>query len=271
LNPLDIFLPIWNPLVGAIEEALRYLTTVTGSAGLAIIIFTIGVRTGLIPLALMQARSQRAMLRLQPQLRELQQKYGSDRQKMAQEQMRLYKEGGYSPFTGCLPLVIQMPIWFALYSALRNLAGSDEAFQGAFLWIPSLASHDPLYILPVLTAGTQWVVQRMSMVPSADPQQQQMNRMMEFMPLMFFFFALQYGAGLAVYWTVSNVYSIAQQYFTVGWGTLPFLGTKPPPSDSGKNSGGSPPNGRANGKDESRTPRARRNGASTPGRRRRGK
>src|SRR4030095_726550 len=100
-----------------------------------------------------------------------------------------------------------MPIWFALSSALINLGHNNEAFQTPFLWIPNLAGPDPLYILPVLTGATQWVVQRMSTMPSTDPQTQQMNRMMEFMPIMFFIFSLQVASGLALYWVVSNVYS----------------------------------------------------------------
>jgi YidC/Oxa1 family membrane protein insertase len=250
LSPFDVFLPIWNPfLVQPIETALRFFTELTGSAGLAIIILTIGIRTAMLPLTLIQVRSQKAMQRMQPQLKELQQKYGSDRQRMAQEQMRLYRENGVNPAAGCLPLVLQMPIWFALYAALNQLAATYPPFQEGFLWIPSLAHSDPYYILPVITGVTQWVVQRMSMLPTTDPQQQQMNRMMEFMPLMFFFFSLQVASGLALYWVVSNVYTFFQQYFMVGWGTLPFLGSGGSSSGgtpaSPNNNGGKPSNGTA--------------------------
>ncbi len=224
---MEAFLPIWNTfLVYPIMHALQKLTELVGSAGIAIILLTIIIRTLMLPLSMIQIRSQKSMQRLQPQLRELQQKYGNDRQRMAQEQMRLYKEGGVNPVAGCLPLVLQMPIWFALYSALITLANNDPSFQEPFLWIPSLAHPDPLYILPIVTGVTQWVVQRMSMTPTADPQQAQMNRMMEFMPIMFFFFSLQVASGLALYWVVSNLYTFAQQYFAVGWGTLPFLSTR---------------------------------------------
>jgi YidC/Oxa1 family membrane protein insertase len=220
-------------------HALQTLTEHTGSAGIAIILLTIIIRTLMLPLSLIQIRSQKSMQRLQPQLRELQQKYGNDRQRMAQEQMRLYKEGGVNPVAGCLPLVLQMPIWFALYSALITLANNDPSFQEGFLWIPSLAHPDPLYILPIVTGVTQWVVQRMSMMPTSDPQQQQMNRMMEFMPIMFFFFSLQVASGLALYWVISNLYTFVQQYFTMGWGTLPFLGNKGSSGKSGNTGGNS--------------------------------
>jgi YidC/Oxa1 family membrane protein insertase len=242
---LEAITQLWNTmLVWPIESALRSLTELTGNAGIAIILLTIIIRTAMLPLSLLQIRSQKAMMRLQPELRELQQRFGSDRQKMAQEQMKLYRERGVNPVAGCLPLVLQMPIWFALYSALINLSNNDPSFQAAFLWIPNLAHADPYYILPVVTGATQWVVQRMSMMPTSDPQQQQMNRMMEFMPLMFFFFSLQVPAGLALYWVISNVYTFFQQYFTVGWGTLPFLGSSgnEPPAP-GRGEGSSKPKG----------------------------
>src|SRR5436190_2570721 len=222
---MDIFLPVWDTfLVHPIQQALLELTRITGNAGWAIILFTLGIRTLLLPLGIQQARSQRNMAKLQPQLREIQKKFAGDRAKQSQEQMRLYRETGINPAAGCLPLFLQFPIWFALYAALNQLANHPEEypdFQAAFLWLPSLAQHDPIYILPVLTGATQWVVQRMSTMPVADPQQQSMNRALEFMPIMFVFFALNFPSGLAVYWVTSNIYSFVQQYFLVGWGNLP--------------------------------------------------
>lgn len=245
---MDAITEVWNVLlVWPIENALLALTQAAGSAGLAIIIFTVAVRTLMLPLGIQQARSQRAMARLQPQLREIQKRYSGDRTKQSQEQMRLYRESGVNPVAGCLPLVLQMPIWFALYSALINLGNNVETFQTPFAWIPNLAHPDPIYILPVLTGATQWVVQRMSTMPSSDPQTQQMNRMMEFMPIMFFVFSLQVASGLALYWVVSNVYSFFQQYFLVGWGNLPFLGSKKPtdPGAGGNGAAVAAPRGRS--------------------------
>jgi YidC/Oxa1 family membrane protein insertase len=233
----DSFTHVWNlVLVWNIENALLWLTTVTGSAGIAIIVFTILVRTGMLPLSIKQIQSQKAMMTLQPKLKELQKRYEGDRAKLGQAQIQLYKEAGVNPLAGCLPMAIQMPIWFALYSALINLSHNEESFKSSFLWIHSLAapamptfgdvSTWPLVILPVLTADTQWVVQKMSTMPTTDPQQQQMNRMMEFMPFMFLMFSFQVASGLTVYWVISNIYSIVQQRVFVGWGTLPYLGTK---------------------------------------------
>ena len=244
------FTSIWNLLlVHPIEAALLALTALTGSAGIAIIVFTILVRTAVLPLGLMQVRSQKAMWALQPKIKELQKRYGSDRQKFAQEQMKLFQEHGVHPLAGCFPMLVQMPIWFALYSALINLSSPERnisEFQGGFLWIQNLAqpamptgdpSTWPLVILPLLTAVTQWIVQKMSTLPPMDEQQAQMNRMMEFMPLMFLVFSFQVASGLVLYWVVSNFYSIVQQRFTLGWGTLPYFSTRtPPPSDPSANS-----------------------------------
>jgi YidC/Oxa1 family membrane protein insertase len=259
----DVFLPIWDTfLVFPIQNALLYLAGLTHSAGLAIILFTIAVRTVMLPLGIQQARSQKAMARLQPQLREIQKRYAGDRTKQSQEQMRLYRESGVNPAAGCLPLLLQMPVWFALYAALNNLARDvnlPPTFRDeGFLWLPSLASPDPIYILPVLTGATQWVVQRMSTMPVSDPQQAQMNRALEFMPLMFVFFAFNFPSGLAVYWVTSNIYSFVQQYFLVGWGNLPFVGTKPPAAPPPDNNGAGKTLPGKRGRGSGSSPRRRR-------------
>jgi YidC/Oxa1 family membrane protein insertase len=268
----DSFTQIWNTLlVWPIEGALLALVSFTTSAGWAIILFTVIIRTVMLPLSLAQIKSQKAMMALQPRLRELQQRYAGDRNRMGQEQIRLYKEAGVNPVAGCLPMLLQLPIWFALYSALINLSNRSvdpnaeeavKAFSHGFLWIPNLAALSapttdpvtwPLVILPVLTAITQWIVQKMSTMPTTDPQQQQMNRMMELMPFMFLMFSFQVAAGLTLYWVVSNLYTIVQQYFAVGWGTLPYLGSGNPPASgggspaalSGRGPNGQGPNGRA--------------------------
>jgi YidC/Oxa1 family membrane protein insertase len=137
--------------------------------------------------------------------------------------MRIYKEHGVNPASGCLPLLIQMPIFIGLYSALITLSShdnGDDQFREAFLWMPSLGDFDPLYIMPVLTGVTQLVLQRMMTMPSNDPQQQMMNRMMTFMPLVFLGVTFSLPSGLVMYWVVSNVVSMVQQYFTTGWGSL---------------------------------------------------
>lgn len=218
---------LWRSgVIEPLSRALIFLYDLTGSWGIAIILFTLIVRAILLPLTLKSMKSQKAMQALQPELKKLQKLYGDDRQRMAQEQMELYRKHGVSPLGGCLPMLVQMPIWFGLYQALMFLGGlwgaeaAHPQFAQPFLWLPSLAKPDPLYILPVLSGATQWVAQKMMTPRAADKQQQLMNQMMQFMPLMFFFFALTFPSGLVLYWVASNVFQIGQQYFITGWGTL---------------------------------------------------
>jgi len=176
------------------------------------------------------------MQSLQPKLTELQKKYGKDKQRLAQEQMRLYKESGVSP-TGCLvPMLIQLPIWIALYqSIIRVLAWTPEDFLGLsryvyswqmvysslpladkFLWF-NLAIPDP--VLAVLVTITMWLQQKMVTPATTDPKQQSMSRMMLWtMPLMFGLLCLSFPSGLALFWVTSSVIRILMQYFATGWG-----------------------------------------------------
>ncbi|MBV9544426.1 MAG: membrane protein insertase YidC [Chloroflexi bacterium] len=395
---LDFLLPIWNPfIVHPIEQGLRLLATpLTGmvgagvAGGLAIILFTILLRLLLVPLSLVQIRSQRHQMEIQPELKELQRKFKGDREGLARAQMSLYKERGINPAAGCIPLLIQLPILFGMYSAMNQLAtqgltldqvttsqvasgqvvyaatrdaqplpynqfvlarlevtpttdqpvqinidqtassvehngeqlltsvqgmtltpgstsglnqnppntpnGSasiflragvmddtglverstppsvgqpylvevwvngaatnvdtarttvtydpslmqvsqieapeitDIAFKSPFLWLPSLGQPDIVHIpgvpftipgaLLIIMTVTSFLSQRMTTMPTEDPQQQAMMRSMAFMPLMYLFFFLNTPAGLVVYWLVSNVFSMFQQYFTVGFGLL---------------------------------------------------
>ena len=394
---MDFLLPIWNPLiVHPIEQGLRLianpLTGIVGAGaagGLAIILFTILLRLVLVPLSLVQIRSQRHQMEIQPELKELQRKFKGDREGLARAQMQLYKERGINPAAGCLPLLIQLPILFGMYSAMSQLAtqgltldqvtasqisngqvvyaaerhqdplpfnqfvlarlevvpntsdpikvdvqqdqtsvqhngqellsavqgmvltpgstgglnnnppntpsgsasvflragvfdqdgivqrnvpptagqpylveiwvdGSstnvdvarttlafdpsqlqvtrvdtpevtDVAFKSRFLWLPSLGQPDVLAhvggfgipgLLLIIMTITSFISQRMTTMPTEDPQQQAMMRSMAFMPLMYLFFFLNTPAGLVLYWLVSNVFSMFQQYFTVGLGLL---------------------------------------------------
>jgi len=210
------------------------------NSGLAIIAITIAVNLIILPLTMKQIKSSKAMQDIQPKLLELQKKYAKDKQKFAQEQMKLYKEAGMSPAGCLLPMLIQMPIWFALYqSVIKMLAATPEQFldlgrylyswsqvfsvlplSNQFLWF-DLSIPDAYLILPILTGATMWVQQKMSTMPSPDPKQQSQSQMMLWMmPLMFTFFSLQFASGLALYWVVSSIIRIAIQYFVAGWGGL---------------------------------------------------
>jgi YidC/Oxa1 family membrane protein insertase len=230
----------WNALiVSPLTDGLRFLYSIFGNYGIAIIVFTFLVRIVMLPLSMQQLKSSKAMQELQPQIAALQKKYGKDKEKLSQEQMKLYKEAGVNPLAGCLPTIIQMPIWIGLYSALSILATTPE-FQTPFLWLANLAAmpntSDILgnltdYILPVITVVTQFITQKMMTPITQDEQAKSMNSMMSIMPLMFGFFCLQVPAGLVVYWVASNIFSMVQQYFTTGWGSLATLipGAKPAP------------------------------------------
>jgi YidC/Oxa1 family membrane protein insertase len=166
---------------------------------------------------------------LQPLIKDLQRKYGDDRQLLSAETMKLYQEHRVNPFGSCLPILVQMPVFFALYYAIINISQSpayqDAAFSKSFLWLPDLSLPDPLYLLPFIVAGTQFIQQRMAMpqrLPGQqlDPQQAMMNNMLQIMPLMVGFFAWQFAAGPVIYWITQNVFSAIQQYFITGFGSL---------------------------------------------------
>ncbi len=211
--------------------------------GLSILVFTVLVRLATLPLTVRQTRQARAMAQLQPKIQELQKRYANDRQRLSKETFALYKEQGVNPL-GCLgPLVIQMPIWIALYwSLIKALPASPESIVGlsgvlyswfdaahaavpldsGFLWL-DLAQPDPLPLLPVLVGASMWATQKMTTPISADPRQRQTNQMMLWMlPLMFMFFTFQFPSGLALYWVASNLAGMAIQYKTAGWGGLRF-------------------------------------------------
>lgn len=215
---------LWNSaIVTPLVDALVFFTTLLGgNYGLSIIVFTLVVKFVLLPLTIQQVRSSKAMMEIQPQIQALQKKYGKDREKLMQEQMRLYKENKVNPAAGCLPLLVQMPIWFGLYQALFHLAQTDfQPAQQGFLWIENLALPEGMpWILAVFTGISQWVIQRMMAPRTTDPQQKMMNQMMQFMPIMFIFFAFSVPSGLVLYWVTSNLFTFAQQYFTTGWGSL---------------------------------------------------
>ncbi len=209
--------------------------------GVAIIVFTVIVRLVTLPLTIKQLRQMRAMMDLQPRMREIQERYARDRQRISQETMRLYREAGVNP-VGCLgPLVIQMPILFGLfrvliqtlYSRPDNMVALAEKFYawipvfpiytvaplGAqFLWM-DLSEPDPTnVIMPVLVFVSTWLQQKMTMTPSTDPRQSTNQMMMLWlMPLMIAFFSFTLPSGLSLYWVASNVIGIGIQYFITGW------------------------------------------------------
>jgi YidC/Oxa1 family membrane protein insertase len=244
---------IWTVLIlRPMLNALLWLYAMLGGQfWFAIIIFTVFVRVLMTPLMLPQQRSAKKMQELQPKLQELQKKYGKDREKLAQEQMKLYREAGVSPMGGCLPMLVQFPIWIGLYQSiiqalghqpldLLALAGNIYGFmQNIWAQVPlnrfflgmdlSLSPQQQqlgifTYALPLLVAFTAWLQSRMTTLPSSgDGQAASMNQSMTLMmPLMFGFFSLSFSTGLSFYFIISNVIGIVTQGFISGWSGLKF-------------------------------------------------
>jgi YidC/Oxa1 family membrane protein insertase len=250
---LLVFLIVFNGVVGTFDLILLqpmlnlllvFSSVFFGNLGLAIICLTIVIVILMAPLTRAQLRSSRAMQAVQPKIKEIQKKYAKDKEKQAQETMRLYKESGVNPMGCAFSMFLQFPIWIALYqSVIQALAYSPENLFGLskqlygwstiqgmvpldkhFLWL-DLGQGDP--IMAVLTGSSMWVLQKMSTQPSVEPSQQSMQTMMQWMfPLMFGFLALSFPSGLALYWVVSTLIRIVLQYRATGWGGLrmPSLG-----------------------------------------------
>jgi YidC/Oxa1 family membrane protein insertase len=247
---LEIIGDIWNEVIirPMINSLVMLYYVLFSSFGLSIIAFTILIRAAMIPLTLKQSRQMKAMSALQPKMKAIQAKHPNDKSRQSQETMRLYKEQGVNPI-GCLgPMIIQMPIFFGLFWALRGtlpttperladlsrhlyswLPQVNQAvpLDGGFLWLDlaKYSSQNPLpLLLPILVGGSMWLMQKMTSMPSATPQQESTNRMMLWMlPIMFGFFTLNFESGLALYWIVSNVVGIVIQGFVTGWGPMAFL------------------------------------------------
>lgn len=174
--------------------------------GIAIILMTILLKILLYPLTYKSAKSMRKMAELQPEIQKLKEKHGDDREAMNREMMMMMKTKGYNPMAGCMPILIQMPLFFALY---RVLYSSVELYQEPFaFWLQDLSAKDPYYITPVLMIGVMFVQQKLTPMPTADPMQ---KRIMQLMPIMFGAFMLTVPAGLSLYMLVNIGVSIIQQ------------------------------------------------------------
>ncbi|MFD0966177.1 membrane protein insertase YidC [Seminibacterium arietis] len=187
-------------------KLLTFIQSLVHNWGLAIIGVTLIVKAILYPLTKAQYTSMAKMRMLQPKLQEMRERFGEDRQRMSQEMMKLYKEEKVNPLGGCLPILLQMPIFIALYWTFMEAVELRHA--PFFGWIQDLSAQDPYFILPILMGASMYLLQKMSPTPVADPMQQ---KVMNFMPLIFMVFFLFFPAGLVLYWLVSNLITIAQQ------------------------------------------------------------
>lgn len=206
-------------------QALRIIFEVVNNYGLSIILFTVFVKVLLLPLTIKQTKSTKAMQDIQPKIKEIQEKYKNKPEKQNQEIMKLYQEAKINPLAGCLPLLIQMPILFGLYAVLREpwaygLFANEAAFKAAdtgFLWLSSLTQAGGFTLeglsMGILSGGSAYIMQKI-MTPS-DQQEGTMKTMTYVMAAMSFYWGMTFPAGLAVYWTASNLFTIAQYYLVM--------------------------------------------------------
>ena len=239
---------ILDPLYAALGHTLAWFYGFVGDYGLSIVLLTVAVRVLLIPLTMKQIRSMQAMQRLQPEIKRLQQQYKDDRQKLNEETMKFYKENKVNPLSGCLPLLLQMPLFIVLYRLLNDLVPTVNGKPGPPRHIPTSSElyrslHDaagvpkgtmkswgmdlaeratdvsgfgkawPYYLLILFVVGTGWFQQRQTMARQAKdgPVNQQMQMMGKIFPIFFGFISITIPAGVVVYFAASNVWQIAQQ------------------------------------------------------------
>jgi YidC/Oxa1 family membrane protein insertase len=223
------------PLLGA----LQWVHTYVGNWGWAIIALTMLINIAMFPLRHKSVVSMRKMQEIQPQMKAIQDRYANlsmtdpAKQKMNSEIMELYRSKGVNPASGCVPMLLTMPVLFAFYALLSEAVQLRGAHFG--LWITDLSRQDPLYITPVLM-GLSMFWQQWITPSSMDPMQQ---RMMMIMPIMFSFMFMWAPSGLVLYWFVSNLWAIGQQYFT-NWliGPPKVAVARPPAERRIKSAGG---------------------------------
>lgn len=233
---------MWDLILNPFVTVITVLYSVFGNVVVAIIIFTILVRLLMYPLNIQQMRSSKAMQALQPELKKLQEKYKNDREKLAQEQMALYRQHGINPLGGCLPLLIQFPIWIGLYQAINHalaatplqlidlggrflVGGLDHLVPLNNVWLgmdltqPPTPPTNPVFALalPLLVLVTTWVQSKLITPPTPSGEDGQPNQaaamtqsMTTIMPIMMGFFSLSFSVGLSIYFVVSNLFTIAQ-------------------------------------------------------------
>lgn len=203
---MSVFSPITDLFTAALNSLYAVLEKFgVGSYGLAIIVLTIIIKIILYPLTKKQIESMKAMQEIAPKMKKLQEKFKDNPQLLQQKMIQLYQDAGVNPMAGCLPMLIQMPILMAMYYTFFSFDYGGGA--PSFLWVPNLSETDPTYILPLIAAGTTFLMQKISTVEIT----QQTKIMMIFFPLFMGFISINLPAGLVLYWATQNVVQIVQQ------------------------------------------------------------
>ena len=197
-------------LYNLLKQFLALLLTTTdkyvGNFGVSIIIVTILIKIALLPLTLKQDKSMKEMKKIQPELEKLKEKYANDKQMLNIKTMELYKEHKVNPLGGCLPLLLQLPILFALFGVLRS--GIIPA-DSSFLWL-KLSVPDPFFVLPILNGAVSFFQQKLMGSADSNPQ---MKNMMYIFPIMMIMISYKMPSGLQLYWLTSSILAVVQQYF----------------------------------------------------------
>ena len=193
-------------LAKPIFSALQIIQGFLGNWGWSIILLTIFIKILLYPLSAASLKSMAKMRTLQPDMARIKELYGDDRQKAGQEQMALFKKHRVNPLGGCFPMLLQMPVFIALYWVLSESV--EIRHSPWIIWIDDLSAKDPLFILPLIMGASMFLMQKLQPAPT-DPMQ---AKVFQLMPIMFTFFFLMFPAGLVLYWTVNNLLSILQQW-----------------------------------------------------------
>lgn len=209
---------MWNALVNGIAAILRYLYEFTVTIGvpsyaLAIIILTLMIKIVLYPLTHKQMHSMKKMQEIQPKIAEVQAKYKKNPEKANQAVMEIYKENKVNPMSGCFPLLLQMPILIALFTALRSFQYED--LGSSFLWIPHLKDPDPIYIIPVLVGITTYLQTKLTTpnTGSESAAASTQKTMLYVMPLFIGYISMKFPAGLGLYWIFFSIFGTVQQMY----------------------------------------------------------
>ncbi|WP_291320407.1 membrane protein insertase YidC [Desulfonatronospira sp.] len=220
----SIYYGWFNILAQPLMYVLHFFYQYTANYGVAILLLTLVIKIIFWPLSHKSYKSMNQMKKLQPMMTKIREKYKDDRKAMNEEIMRLYKTYKVNPLGGCLPILVQIPVFIALY---QGLLGSVELRHAPFIshipftdivWLADLSARDPFYITPLLMGATMFLQQRMAPAPG-DPMQ---ARIMQFLPLVFIFIFITFPSGLVIYWLANNVLSIGQQWYMLRSADVPL-------------------------------------------------
>jgi YidC/Oxa1 family membrane protein insertase len=249
----EFFQSIFSPVVTVLGQVLLYFHQGLGAPWwLSIAMLTIVVRTLLFPLTVKQVRSMRAMQDLKPEMDRIRSQYKDNRQRQQEEMMKLYQERNVNPLGGCLPIVVQMPIFIGIFYLIRKFGGYTlggkvvppqyESFhEGGILWFQNLSNPDPLHLLPIISALTMLAATEITS-KNVDPQQRWLMRLL---PIGITVFLFNFPAGLFVYWITSNLVTLVQNYLIYHHGPGRKSSQNRAPATATRNTGASARDGTA--------------------------